>query len=718
MNKLIKTFLILSIIFGVLVLTSCFEKELSHTHNFNEGEIVKEPTCSTKGIKEYKCIICEETKKESIDEIGHNYKNGKCIVCGSEDVEVHVHTESKWNIIEEATCKKEGIRQKVCTICQELLQTEIIEKLSHNYHEGMCLLCNEKDPDYIYSIGLKFKLSDDGSYYILEGIGTCIESDIKIPSTYNNLPVTTINESAFHSCTTLTSIEIPNSITTIGIGAFFGCNNLIQVTFEEGSKLTSINKYIFKKCINLKTFKIPSGVLNIEEEAFYECKSLENVEIPSSVTTIGYSAFARCTNLTNIEIPNSVTNIGYSTFYWCINLETITVPFVGSQLNGTKDTYFSYIFGTNSSVTTNNDVPQSLKKVIITGGTSIDEYAFYNCGYIERIEIPKSIISIGKKAFEFCSKLQEIVFEKDSQLKSIDEEAFSYCNNLTNIEIPNSVTNIEQSVFKNCLNLTGVIFEKNSNLTNIKLNMFYNCRKIEKIEIPQGVISVDLSAFHNCSNLKSVLIPASVNNILGSGFSGCVNLEKIEVANDNQYYQTIDGNLYSKDGKTLIRYAIGKKEKTFEIPSGVTNIKNSVFSDCQNLLEIIIPASTTNIDILGFLNCKSVVNIEADENNPEFKSIDGNLYNKDGKVLIQYAIGKTNEKFTISNTVIALGYGAFAYCTNLKKVEIPNSVVIIGDFAFLGSSNLKIYCEADSMPNTWGHWNPDKLPIVWGYNIE
>ena len=104
--------------------------------------------------------------------------------------------------------------------------------------------------------------------------------------------VTSIGDSAFSCCRSLSEIVIPSSVTSIGDGAFYGCNSLSEIV-------------------------IPSSVTSIGDSAFSYCFSLSEIVIPTSVTSIGDSAFSRCDSLSEIIIPSSVASIGKGAFYNC-----------------------------------------------------------------------------------------------------------------------------------------------------------------------------------------------------------------------------------------------------------------------------------------------------------------------------------------------------------------------------------------------------------------
>ena len=251
-----------------------------------------------------------------------------------------------------------------------------------------------------YSQGLEFTLNEDGKSYSVTGMGTCTDTEIIIPSTYEGKPVTAIGEMAFFgddmddlnaSTITLlhniTSITIPNTVTTIGMGAFAYCTSLASI--EIPNSVTSVSEGAFAGCSSLTSIVIPDSVTSIDDYAFTGCTSLTSITIPDSVTSIGDSAFLGCASLESITIPNSVTSIGYSAFYCCTSLTSITIPDSVTSI-GKQAFYYC----------------TSLKSVIIPDSvTSIGDYAFCNCRSLTSIVIPDSVTSIGSSAFSSCTSL-------------------------------------------------------------------------------------------------------------------------------------------------------------------------------------------------------------------------------------------------------------------------------------------------------------------------
>ena len=118
-------------------------------------------------------------------------------------------------------------------------------------------------------------------------------------------------------------------------------------------------------------------------------------------------------------------------------------------------------------------------------------------------------------------------------------------------------------------------------VTSIANLAFSVCKSLTRITIPEGMTSIGRYAFTNCESLTNIAIPNSVTSIGEGAFDGCTCLSKIQVAENNGYYKEIDGSLYSKDGKTLVRCACDLERVSFQIPDGVTCIGFRAFDGCK-----------------------------------------------------------------------------------------------------------------------------------------
>ena len=198
--------------------------------------------------------------------------------------------------------------------------------------------------------------------------------------------VTTIGNSAFSECKSLTSINIPNSVKTIGDYAFSMCTALTSINIPNSVK--TIRNSAFSYCTALTSINIPNSVRTIRMNAFSYCTALTSINIPNSVKIIGDYAFSGCKALTSINIPNSVTTIEKGAFSYCYKLKQIDIP---------------------NSVTT-------LSKDLLS-----------DCRALESIRIHKDVVKIEEDAFDGCSNLTNISCEATTP-PTCGTDAFKYVN--------------------------------------------------------------------------------------------------------------------------------------------------------------------------------------------------------------------------------------------------------------------------------------------------
>ena len=244
---------------------------------------------------------------------------------------------------------------------------------------------------------VKYRLNDDYTAQVISYSDTPKNITISECVSYESytFKVTSIGESAFKGCTSLTSITIPNSVTSIGKSAFSGCTSLTSITIP--NSVTSIGSSAFSGCTSLTNVTIPDSITSIGDNAFYNCKSLTSVTIPDSVTSIGDWAFENCTSLTSVTIPDSVTSIGYSAFY--------NTAYYNDKSNW--DNGVLYI--SDCLIDTNYNFNSTTDYIIKDGTRIIANYAFSGCTSLTSVTIPDSVTIIGRYAFENCTSLKNII---------------------------------------------------------------------------------------------------------------------------------------------------------------------------------------------------------------------------------------------------------------------------------------------------------------------
>ncbi len=560
------------------------------------------------------------------------------------------------------------------------------------------------------SLTIPSSVTYSGRTYSVASIGNSAFSScsglttVSIPNS-----VTSIGDYAFSDCMGLTTVSIPNSVTSIGDWAFTNCSGLTTVNFN-ATNCTSMGNSsypVFSGCTSLSTLNIGSNVTNIPDYAFYGCSGLTSVTIGNSVRGIGENAFQNCSGLTAINYTGNIAQ-------WC---EISFANVYGNPL------YYAHNLYVNNELVTGLVIPQNV--------TAIKNYTFYGATCLTSASIGNSVVSIGWSAFCYCSGLTTVTIS--NSVDSIASFAFSECSGLTSITIPESVTIIDDYAFYGCSGLTTVNFNATnctsmgsyvwngcssfstlnigSNVTNIPGDAFRNCSGLTgELTIPNSVTSIGSYAFYGCSVLTSVTIPSSITSIGAAAFEYCSGLTAINYTGNIAQWCGIsfgDGfgnplyyahNLYVNNelvtGLVIPQNVTAIKNHTFwgatcltsaSIGNSVVSIGKSAFCYCSGLTSVTIPNSVDSIANYAFFDCSGLTSV------------------------------------TIPNSVTSIGNSAFYGCSGIESVTIGNSVASIGNSAFYGCNGLDTFnfnsANCTGTTDNWFDTNNTLSKITIGENV-
>ena len=611
----------------------------------------------------------------------------------------------------------------------------------------------EKGYTYWNEDNLTWKLYEDGTLTI-SGTGTMKDYDY-----YNNPSpasqkkdsvkkvviedgVTSIRNSAFYDCNSLTSITIPNSVTSIGELAFSGCNSLTSITIPDS--VTSIGAYAFNDCSRLTSITIPDGVTSIGDYVFMSCLRLTSITIPDGVTSIGAYAFFNCWCLTSITIPDGVTSIGNKAFYNCTNLTTISLS--------CKSTLKRSDFGEQADLVSYTN-QHLLTKTAAKAATCTESgnKGYWTCEHCKKYFLSDDTNPETAKAVE----LSETVVPASHKLTKVEAKAATCTENgnkeywtcehckkyflsddtnsetATAVELSETVIpalNHKNAIIQNASeptetapgysgdrycpdcdtvvekgytywvedNLTWKLYEDGTlNISGKGAMKAYDSDdspatqkkdSVKTVVIEDGVTSIGDYAFWNCTGLTSISIPNNVTSIGNSAFESCSQLASIEIPSS----VTSIGERAFKNCSQLA---------SIEIPKSVTSIGKYAFSGCSGLTSITILGGVTSIGDFAFSSCSQLASIEipssvksignsAFESCSQLASIEiPSSVKSIGNSAFWNCTGLTS--ITILGGVTSIGNFAFRYCRSLASITIPDSVTSIGVVVFDSCTNLK-----------------------------
>lgn len=361
---------------------------------------------------------------------------------------------------------------------------------------------------------------------------------------------------------------------------------------------------------------------------------------------------------------------------------------------------------------TYNGAEYSVTKIVDSEQDGWWNGVFAGCSGITNVILPNSLTRIGKYAFSGCSGLTD--FEIPNGVKEIGEAAFYNCS-ITSVSIPSSITTIESEAFRDCPRLDSVLITNieawceisflggsytapfcgtlADRFTNYHLYLngeeikdlvipnsvksignyaFYGCIGLSSVTIPEGVTTICSGAFFGCRGLINLTIPKTVSSIGSEAFRFCSNLSCVQITDIESWCKiSFDGNVsdYWLVSNPLFYahhlFLNGEEIKDLVIPNSITNIRSLAFYGCDGLTNITIPSSVTSIESGAFSGCSNLSSVR------------------------------------IPNDVTTIGESAFYGCSSLTSLIIGEGVSSIGSKAFATCKELAdVYCYAENVPIT------------------
>ena len=562
-------------------------------------------------------------------------------------------------------------------------------------------------------------------------------AELTLPTECNGYSVTSIGNYAFYCCSSLTSIEIPNSVTSIGKDAFTG--TAWYKNQPDGVVYVGKVLYIYKGTMpENTTINVKEGTVSISDKAFYGCSRLTSVVIPNSVTSIGTDAFYNCSGLkTVINFSNLTFSKGSSSngcvAYYADKVFNVPNGFIDGDFVWDKNesgmTLVGYL-GNAAELT----LPTECNGYSVT---SIGNYAFYGCSGLTSVTIPNSVTSIGEDAFYKCSGFKKAIwltntppsgYEKvgatynyvaNNQYSGLkNTKIYPYLSSMFEVDgvryVPVSPAERTCDAIDCAYNDTvavDVVIGKTVSFKGVAMNVkeimpyiFYANKYIKSVKT-ENEGNIGDRAFSGCAALTSAdvsnkgdvgsyafsgctaLITADVlneGNIGDCAFSGCVALTSAYVSNKG------DVGSYAFSGCTAL---------TSVDVSNKGDVGSYAFSGCVALTSADV-SNKGDVGSYAFSGCTALITAEVlNEGNicdyafkGSFKANDSiakvNISNK-GSIGLGAFSGCNLVEATLGDCVTSIGQSAFSDCSSLKDIEIPDNVTTVGSNALNGCSSLK-----------------------------
>eukprot|EP00980_Cylindrotheca_fusiformis_P018477 scaffold6112_cov116-Cylindrotheca_fusiformis.AAC.3 len=261
--------------------------------------------------------------------------------------------------------------------------------------------------------------------------------------------------------------SIPSKVTVIGNGAFQKCTLLQRLVLREGLERIGVGS--FSGCGDLTTVGGPSTVTKIDHGAFQRCSGLERLGLNEGLERIGECSFSECESLTAVDIPSTVAKIEK----------------VRSNI---------------ARACTGSGCEMGLKKLI-------GNAAFRLCGRLERVGLTEGLERIGEFAFQECKYLIKV--DVPATVKAIGDCAFQSCRCLYKVGLTEGLERIGKFAFSGCGCLSVVVIS--ATVKVVDNYVFEWCRGLERVGLQEGLEEIGECAFSGCDSLTGVVIPSTVS---------------------------------------------------------------------------------------------------------------------------------------------------------------------------------------------------------------
>lgn len=485
-------------------------------------------------------------------------------------------------------------------------------------------------------------LSSYGNLLLLDENGT-----LTIPAS-----VTKIGEGAFANLEGLKTIIIPGTCKEISKNAFANNSTLENVIMQEG--VEKIGAEAFKNCTNLKNVQMANSVKIIESGAFMQDGNIEKINVSSGLKTINSYVFSGCRSLEKIVLPEGIESLGPASISSCSKLKYINIPKSMKTIHGTA------FYGDSALTTIEVDEENTnfeFKDGILLANNKQEMCIILESSITSNVfTVPEGVTKLAPQQLEQFSQINTVIIP--STVTAMP--ALFFDSNITKVSIDTENQNYEtdgKAVYTKGKERLIRYYSNDSIVTLSNETHYidaYAFRKetdLTKINLPDTLKSIGEQAFGGCNMLTELTLGEEVNNFNNMSIYGS-SIEKVIIDENNPNYSIINGALYNKDGTTFIS-PIKKQGNitTYEIPNGVKKIESYAFHNQNNMTSIILP---NTLEIIGnsFNYCTKLTKIEIPSSVTE---IDSSCFSNCGNNLREIIIHKP--KGTLSGSPWGCVYG-------------------------------------------------------------